>query len=160
MNCLNIFAIFKIKMLSRLATFSRTSFYSSTSSLFRFTILKRFLNTVSKLTLSIKYPPCKQFQKVCFLLSISTFSPDMRVQLKKKRGKVRKANFISAKRLPNAAGGLGGAVSSSVGPGLSPGGGQGSKASGKLRIFSSIKCPRLLNFESIFTTNIMNNNSV
>ena len=82
------------------------------------------------------------------------------VQLKKKRGKVRIANFISAKRLPNAAGGLGGAVSPPVGPGLSPGEGQGGKAPGKLPIFSSKKCPRLLNFESIFTTNIMNNNSV
>ena len=32
----------------------------------------------------------------------------MRVQLKKKGGKVRMANLISAKRLPNAAGGQGG----------------------------------------------------
>ena len=32
---------------------------------------------------------------------------DMRVQSKKKRGKVRITNFISAKRLPNAAGGQG-----------------------------------------------------
>ena len=62
---------------------------------------------------------------------------DMRVQLKKKRGKVRIANFISAKRLPNAAGGLGGAVSLSAGPGLSPGGGQEGKAPGKFRVFSS-----------------------
>ena len=62
---------------------------------------------------------------------------DMRVQLKKKRGKVRIANFISAKRLPNAAGGLGHAVSPPVGPGLSPGGGQGGKALGKSRVFSS-----------------------
>ena len=61
----------------------------------------------------------------------------MRVQLKKKRGKVRIANFISAKRLPNAAGGLGGAVSLSAGPGLSPGGGQEGKAPGKFRVFSS-----------------------
>ena len=34
-------------------------------------------------------------------------NPDMRVQLKKKCGKVRIVNFISAKCLPNAAGGLG-----------------------------------------------------
>ena len=61
----------------------------------------------------------------------------MRVQLKKKRGKVRIANFISAKRLPNAAGGLGGAVSPQAGPGLSPGGGQGGEAPGKFRVFSS-----------------------
>ena len=49
----------------------------------------------------------------------------MRVQSKKKRGKVHIANFISAKRLPNAAGGQGGTVSPPAGPGLSPGGGQG-----------------------------------
>ena len=55
----------------------------------------------------------------------------MRVQFKKKRGKVRIANFISAKRLPNAAGGLGGAVSPPAG------GGQGGEAPGKFRIFSS-----------------------
>ena len=51
----------------------------------------------------------------------------MRVQLKKKRGKVCIANLISANRLPNAAGGLGGAVSPPKGPGLSPGGGKGVK---------------------------------
>ena len=61
----------------------------------------------------------------------------MRVQLKKKGGKVRIANFISAKRLPNAAGGLGGAVSPPAGAGLSPGGGKGGKAPGKFRVFSS-----------------------
>ena len=49
----------------------------------------------------------------------------MRVQLKEKRRKVRIANFISVKHLPNAAGGLGGTVSPTAGPGLSPGGGQG-----------------------------------
>ena len=38
-------------------------------------------------------------------------NPDMSVQLKKKCGKVPIANFISAKRLPNAAGGLEGCVS-------------------------------------------------
>ena len=63
--------------------------------------------------------------------------PDMRVQLKKKRGKVCIARFISAKRLLNATGGLGGAVSSPAGPGLSPGGGQGGEAPGKVRVFSS-----------------------
>ena len=62
---------------------------------------------------------------------------DMRVQLKKKREKVRIANFISAKCLPNAAGGLGGAVSPPAGPGLSPGGGQGAKAPRKCCVFSS-----------------------
>ena len=62
---------------------------------------------------------------------------DMRVQLKKKRGKIRIANFISAKPLPNAAGGLGGAVSPPAGPGLSPGGGQEEEAPGKFRVFSS-----------------------
>ena len=61
----------------------------------------------------------------------------MRVQLKKKRGIVHVANFISAKRLPNAAGGLGGAVSPLAGPGLSPGGGQEGEAPGKSRAFSS-----------------------
>ena len=61
----------------------------------------------------------------------------MRVQLKKKGGKVRMANLISAKRLPNAAGGLGGAVSPPVGPGLSPGGSQGGKARRKFHVFSS-----------------------
>ena len=61
----------------------------------------------------------------------------MTVQLKKKRGKVRIANFISAKRLPNAAGGLRGAVSPPADPGLSPGGGQGGEAPGKFRVFSS-----------------------
>ena len=60
----------------------------------------------------------------------------MRVQLKKKRGKVRIANFISAKRLPNAAGGLGGAVSLPAGPGLSPGGGaKGAKPPENLAYF-------------------------
>ena len=58
----------------------------------------------------------------------------MRVQLKKKRRKVCIANFISAKRLPNAAGGLEGTVSPPAGPGLSPGGG---KAPRKFRVFSS-----------------------
>ena len=62
---------------------------------------------------------------------------DMRVQLKKKRRKVRIANFISAKRLPNAAGGLGGAVSPPAGPGLSPGGGHGGETPRKFRVFSS-----------------------
>ena len=62
---------------------------------------------------------------------------DMRVQLKKKRRKVRIANFISVKRLPNAAGGLGGAVSPPVHPGLSPGGGKGGKAPGRFHVFSS-----------------------
>ena len=47
----------------------------------------------------------------------------MRVQ--SKSWKVHIANFISAKRLPNAAGGQGGTVSPPAGPGLSPGGGQG-----------------------------------
>ena len=61
----------------------------------------------------------------------------MRVQLKKNGGKVRMANLISAKHLPNAAGGLGGAVSPPVGPGLSPGGGQGGKARRKFHVFSS-----------------------
>ena len=61
----------------------------------------------------------------------------MRVQLKKKRGKVRIAYFISAKRLPNAAGGLGDAASPPAGPGLSPGWGQEGKAAGKFRVFSS-----------------------
>ena len=61
----------------------------------------------------------------------------MRVQLKKKRGKVCIANFISAKRLPNAAVGLGGTMSPPAGPGLSPGGGQGGKAPGKFHVFSS-----------------------
>ena len=61
----------------------------------------------------------------------------MRVQLKKKRGKVRIANFISAKHLPNAAGGLGGPVSPPAGPGMSPGGGQGGKAPRKFHVFSS-----------------------
>ena len=47
--------------------------------------------------------------------------PDIRVQSKKKRGKVRIANFISAKRLPNATGGQGGTVSPPAGPrGQSP----------------------------------------
>ena len=63
--------------------------------------------------------------------------PDMRVQSKKKRRKVRIANFISAKRLPNAAEGQGVAVRPPAGPGLSPGGGQGGKAYGKFRVFSS-----------------------
>ena len=44
---------------------------------------------------------------------------------------------LSTKCLPNAAGGLEGAVSPTVGPGLSSGGGQGGKAPGKLRIFLS-----------------------
>ena len=61
----------------------------------------------------------------------------MRVQLKKKLGKVHIARFISAKRLLIAAGGLGGAVSSPAGPRLSPGGGQGGKVPGKFRVFSS-----------------------
>ena len=61
----------------------------------------------------------------------------MRVQLKKKRGKVHRANFISAKRLTNAAWGRMGAVRPPVGPELSPGGGRGGKAPGKFRVFSS-----------------------
>ena len=61
----------------------------------------------------------------------------MRVKLKKKRGKVRIANFISAKRLLNAAGGLEGAVSPPEGPGLSPGEGQGGEVPGKFSVFSS-----------------------
>ena len=61
----------------------------------------------------------------------------MRVQLKKKRGKVRIANFISVKCLPNSAWGLGGTVSPPVGPGLSPGGGQEGEAPKKFHIFSS-----------------------
>ena len=61
----------------------------------------------------------------------------MRVQSKKKRGKVRIANLISAKRLPNAAGGQGGAVSPPADPGLSPDGGQEGEAPGKFRVFSS-----------------------
>ena len=61
----------------------------------------------------------------------------MRVQLKKKRRKVRIANFISAKRLPNAAVGLGGAVSPPAGPGLSPCGCQEGKAPRKFHVFSS-----------------------
>ena len=61
----------------------------------------------------------------------------MRVQLKKKRGKVHRANFISAKRLPNAAWGWRGAVSPPADPGLSPGGGRGGKAPGKFCVFSS-----------------------
>ena len=61
----------------------------------------------------------------------------MRVQLKKKRGKVCIANLISANRLPNAAGGLGGAVRPPEGPGLSPGGGQGGEAPRKFHLFSS-----------------------
>ena len=68
-------------------------------------------------------------------MNVST--SDMTVQSKKKRGKVRIANFISAKRLPNAAGGQGVAVRPPAGPGLSPGGGQGGKAPRKFRIFSS-----------------------
>ena len=63
--------------------------------------------------------------------------PDMRVQLKKKRGKVHIANFISAKRLPKAAGSLGGAVSPPAGPGLSSGWDQGGEAPRKVRVFSS-----------------------
>ena len=59
------------------------------------------------------------------------------MQLTKKRGKVRIASFISEKRLPNAAGGLGGAVSPPAGPGLSPGGGQWVEVPGKFRVFSS-----------------------
>ena len=70
-------------------------------------------------------------------LNYSSFPSDMRVQLKKNRRKVCIANFISAKRLPNAAGGLGGAVSPPVGPGLSLSGGQGDKAPGKFHVFSS-----------------------
>ena len=84
----------------------------------------------------------------------------MRVQLKKKRGKVRIANFISAKRLPNSAGGLGGAVSPPADPGLSPGGGQGGEAPGKFRVFSSKNARDWLILSQIFTINIMNNNSV
>ena len=61
----------------------------------------------------------------------------MRVQLKKKRGKVRIANFISTKRLPNTAGGLGVAASPSAGPGLIPGRGQGGEAPRKFRVFFS-----------------------
>ena len=65
----------------------------------------------------------------------SEFS-DMRVQLKKKRGKVHIANFINAKRLPNAAGGLRGAVSPPVGPGLSCGWGPRGRSPWKIsRIF-------------------------
>ena len=51
----------------------------------------------------------------------------MRVQLKKKRGKVHRANFISAKRLPNAAWGWRGAVSPPADRGLSPGGAEGAR---------------------------------
>ena len=63
--------------------------------------------------------------------------PDMRVQLKKKRVKVRIAKFKSTKRLPNAAGSLGDAVSFPAGPGLSPGGDQRGEAPRKVRVFSS-----------------------
>ena len=83
----------------------------------------------------------KKLQKKGIIFSFSALNTkkkaDMRVQLKKKHGKVRIVNFISAKRLPNAAGGLGGTVSPQTGPGLSPGGGQGGKANGKFRKFSS-----------------------
>ena len=61
----------------------------------------------------------------------------MRVQLKKKRGKVRIANFISAKQITNADGGLGVAVKPPVGSGLSPGVGQGGEPPGKFCVFSS-----------------------
>ena len=61
----------------------------------------------------------------------------MRVQLKKKRGKVRIANLISVKQITNADGGLGVALRPPVCPGLSPVGGQGGEAPGKFRVFSS-----------------------